>query len=231
MKNGRSKIIDLSYPLSSATLAYPGDPVVEIGCFKTIKTHGAAVSKISFGSHAGTHLDAPSHVIENGANLSRLSPVNYFGVGRCVDVRNREQITEQDIPADISAGQAVFFCTGHARQWNNEQYYHLRPCLTVEAVDELLKKRVSMVGIDTPSVDQKGAQEKIIHRKLLGKEVLIFENLANLEQLPFDDMFVYFAGPISVEDGDGAPARVFAFVGDEWLIESVINFKSNMALL
>lgn len=231
MKSNLFKIVDLSHPLSNSTLVYPGDPGVNIAQFKSIRLNNTAVSSLTFGSHSGTHLDAPRHVIENGADLNQIEPMNFFGVGRCLDVRNREQITDRDIPANIAAGQAVFFRTGQAQYWNSEKYYRTRPCLTTEAADALINLGVLAVGVDTPSVDEQGTQKKIIHEKLLAKNILIFENLANLDQLPVNDMFAYFGAPIPVENGDGAPARVFALVGDSRLVESIINFKSNLMRL
>ncbi|MFH0779328.1 MAG: hypothetical protein V1928_00540 [Parcubacteria group bacterium] len=55
--------------------------------------------------------------------------------------------------------------------------------------------------------------------------------MANLDQLPVNDMFVYFGAPIPVENGDGAPARVFALIGDGRLAESLIDFKNNLMRL
>ncbi|MFH0779327.1 MAG: cyclase family protein [Parcubacteria group bacterium] len=174
MKSNPFKIVDLSHPLSNSTLVYPGDPGINIARFKSIRLNNTAVSSLTFGSHSGTHLDAPCHVIENGAGLNQMEPMNYFGVGRCLDVRNREQITDRDIPANIAAGQAVFFRTGHAQYWNSEKYYQTRPCLTTEAADALIKRGVLAVGVDTPSVDAQGTQKKNNSRKIAGKKHIDF---------------------------------------------------------
>ena len=50
--------IDLTYPLSAETVMYPGLPQPEIDPYSTVENEGANVSRISFVSHVGTHIDA-----------------------------------------------------------------------------------------------------------------------------------------------------------------------------
>ncbi|MBF0301506.1 MAG: cyclase family protein, partial [Desulfamplus sp.] len=59
-------IIDLSHPIYDGMPCYPGDPGVRIERVKQIGKDRVNVTEISMGSHTGTHLDAPSHMIKNG---------------------------------------------------------------------------------------------------------------------------------------------------------------------
>jgi kynurenine formamidase len=47
------------------------------------------------------------------------------------------------------------------------------------------------------------------HHILMEKEILIYENLTHLEQLPGDG-FIFFGMPIKLANADGAPVRAFA---------------------
>ena len=66
------KIIDISVGISPDMLIYPGDPKPQIETISSIETDGAKVSSISFGSHTGTHIDAPSHIFEDGVTIDRI---------------------------------------------------------------------------------------------------------------------------------------------------------------
>jgi hypothetical protein len=65
--------IDLSRPFAAGMPVYPGDPPVEIEPHATLEDDGYRVSVVRFGSHAGTHVDAPSHTEADGPNLDELS--------------------------------------------------------------------------------------------------------------------------------------------------------------
>jgi len=63
------KTIDLTQPLREGMPVYPGTepPRLEVGC--SITEHGFAEKRLSFFSHTGTHIDAPSHLLAKGKSL------------------------------------------------------------------------------------------------------------------------------------------------------------------
>ena len=75
-------ILDLSVPIHAGMELYPGDPKVTIEIAHTYESHGWLLRQLAFGSHTGTHVDAPSHMTPNGATLSEL-PIERF-MGRAV---------------------------------------------------------------------------------------------------------------------------------------------------
>ena len=53
---------DLSVPIANGGAVYPGNPEIRIAPQQEIAKGGSAnVSSLSFGSHTGTHVDAPYH--------------------------------------------------------------------------------------------------------------------------------------------------------------------------
>src|SRR5439155_15455516 len=66
-------IYDVSLPLVADGLTYPGNPPIAIEPQQSIALGaGANVSRISFGSHTGTHVDAPKHFFDDGAGADAL---------------------------------------------------------------------------------------------------------------------------------------------------------------
>ena len=66
---------------------FPGDPGVTIERVRTHDRDGFEVSRISLGSHSGTHLDAPRHFFPAGATIDQFPAGCLVGRGVVVDVR------------------------------------------------------------------------------------------------------------------------------------------------
>ncbi|TFY79786.1 hypothetical protein EWM64_g4232 [Hericium alpestre] len=67
------KIIDLSQPLTTTGGSYcNGHPHFTCERICNIAAHGSNVSHISFGSHTGTHVDAPVHFFDTGASIGEV---------------------------------------------------------------------------------------------------------------------------------------------------------------
>ena len=62
------EIFDISVPVRSGMPVYPGDPEVRLERVQ----ESPAVSRLDFGVHTGTHVDAPLHFIEGGAATEEL---------------------------------------------------------------------------------------------------------------------------------------------------------------
>ena len=64
-----TRIIDITRPLRGDMEVYPGDPPVSV---TSMVLGGARVSALQFGSHTGTHVDAPLHFVEGGYGVDEL---------------------------------------------------------------------------------------------------------------------------------------------------------------
>lgn len=49
-----------------------------------------------------------------------------------------------------------------------------------------------------------------IEKDLLKEDIVLFERLANLEQLPPE--FLFYGMPLKIKEGDGSPVRAFAII-------------------
>ncbi len=199
------KIVDLSVAVNEQTPVYPGDPATKIEPAGVFKRDGYNDHYISLGTHVGTHIDAPKHMIVDGNTLDQTPIEQFIGRGRYTEV-NKSFDLEVVKAAGIEADDIVLFHTGMSDQYDKPVYMEEYPVMSVEIANYLVATGIKMVGVDTCSVDNKEGFP--IHKILLGSSVLIIENLTNLAELADKDFTVY-ALPIKVQV-DGAPARVIA---------------------
>ena len=85
------KFIDLSYSISNAMHTYPSDPNVSIHCEKNIENNGSLLHSFKMGTHTGTHVDAPAHVIPGGKTLDQFPLDSFAGTA----IKLNEQICSE----------------------------------------------------------------------------------------------------------------------------------------
>lgn len=199
-------IIDLSVTLNEKTPVYPGDPATVIKPAGVLAKDGYCDHFVSFGTHVGTHIDAPMHMLEGGASLDEVPIDSFVGNGRLVEITGSDFDAVKS--AGIQEGNIVLFHTRMSDKYSDPVYFEEYPAMTEEVAQYLVNAKVKMVGVDACSVDNKHGFP--VHKILLAGNVLIIENLTNLKQLA-DKEFEVFALPIKLQI-DGAPARVIARV-------------------
>lgn len=200
---------DLTHRLDDSTPVYPGDPPVELRPHATHEADGYRVTRVSLGSHAGTHVDAPAHTEPDGATLDAFPPERFSFDARLVDLRARSagaRIGVDDLPS-VDCDLLVLR-TGWDVHWGTDRYAD-HPALTPAAAAQCADEGYD-VGLDAPSPDPHGSADLPAHRALLGANRLLLENLTNLDDLP--RRFRLHAYPLALADADGAPVRAVAAV-------------------
>lgn len=207
---------DLSHALDSGQ-PYPGDPPAAVTPHATFEADGHRVAEISCSTHSGTHVDAPAHLLADGATLGDYGVAAFEFDARlvdCTDCGAREPIPAARVPdADAADADLVVFHTGWSRHWGDERYFD-HPYLTAAAAAECAD-RGWHVAVDAPSVDPSPSAHDSddepagypAHHALLGDGRLLVENVTNLAGLP--EAFTVRAYPLPV-DADGAPVRAVA---------------------
>lgn len=203
------QILDLSHTISNETPVYPGDPHILVEVAGEIGKDGFTDHRITFGSHAGTHIDAPAHMIEGGRQLKDYPIERFVRRGVCVDASSGFSV-QAVMEIDLWAGDAVLFYTGAGEYFKDEEYWHEYNVLDSACCQLLIDKKVSMVGLEAPSADiEEGFP---VHKKLLSADILIVENLINLKAL-VGKSFEFEALPLKLEK-DGAPVRAIARISE-----------------
>jgi arylformamidase len=202
------KIYDVTVAISKDLVVYPGDPPIRIERKSTIGKNGAKanVSRYSFGSHTGTHMDPPFHFIESGITVDKLPLELLMGRARVVEIAHsvidEAALEEFDFTADVR----LLFKTRNSYLWNQRKFVEDYVYITPGAARVLVDNGIKLVGIDYLSVEKFGAAEPETHLILLNAGTVIIEGLDLREVEPGDYDLVCL--PLKIRDGDGAPARV-----------------------
>lgn len=204
------KIFDVTVPLGAKLPIYEGDPKVEIGTELAIANGAPAnVSRMCFGVHSATHVDAPNHFIEGGRRVHELELEKLTGACRVVEIANDvNSIGPEHLP-ELAGIERILFKTRGSGFWNDtsagfrQDFTDISPAAARVLADAGMK----LVGIDYLSVEKFGSTDFGTHLALLKKEVVIVEGLDLREIAPGDYDIVCLPLKYEGGSGDGAPAR------------------------
>ena len=213
------RIIDLSHTISKEMPVYPGTPLPELAPVLTLAAHGFGETMLQMLSHTGTHIDAPSHMIEGAPCLNDLPVNTFFGQAVIIDHppsagMRIELMTLQNIKEKLERAEFVLFNTGHSQKWGEAEYFGVFPTLTKEAAQFLTNFSLKGVGIDAISFDAIGAADNPIHHILLGAGFILIENLTNLNQVQ-GEYCTLSVLPLKYINADGSPVRAVAILRSE----------------
>ena len=111
--------VDLSYDITEDICSWPGHPHPAVKTVLSSAKEGYEVKHISFMSHVGTHIDAPSHTLQDGLSLNDIPVSQYMGPALIIDVCNiKDQIEVGDLlpyAEQIEQSKFVVFHCGHQR--------------------------------------------------------------------------------------------------------------------
>ncbi len=213
------EMIDLSRVIYDGMPKIPVLPDVHVHrCLSLEKGHPLNVTEISLACHAGTHVDAPVHIIDNGKSIEEIPLEDFVGPGAIIPVKKRggEEVTARDLEdsgVPVSRGDILMLFTGWDEKFESPDY-NIHPYLSIDAAEWIVGKGVKLLGIDCITVDlptpmrQKGF-EYPVHRILLGNGVLIAENVANLGKVAGKKSRI-LALPLKVKGSDAGHARIVA---------------------
>lgn len=234
------KWIDLSHNFDENTIFWPTAESFSLDTVFAGHTEGGyyySAFQFCLAEHGGTHLDAPVHFSEGKWTVDEVPVDRGIGEAVVVDVSANalkdpdylisvEDIeTFEAVHGKIPDDALVLFKTGYGQYWPDRVRYmgtdergpeavaklHF-PGIGPELAQWLVDNRdIKAVGLDTPSLDY--GQSKLFrsHQILNGDNILGFENLANLDQLPPTGAWVV-ALPMKIKGGSGGPLRIVAWI-------------------
>ena len=197
------EIFDVSVPIRPGMITYPGDPQVQTERVVSIE-HGdiANLTRIDFGVHTGTHVDAPLHFIDQSAGADALPLEVFLGPCEVVDATGADaEIGPELVPVGV---ERVLFKTRNSELWGQAAFDEGFVRIGLAAAQRLVESGVRLVGVDYLSVG-----EPETHRTLLGAGIAAVEGL----DLRGIDPGSYSLAclPLRIVDSDGAPARAVLF--------------------
>ena len=202
-----SSLLDLTRLITTGMPVYPGDTPPQLTETVHFEESACVNYQIKSSMHVGTHIDGPMHMVKEGRRLCDLELDRFFGRGVLVDARGKT-LLDADLLDGLSLqkGDVVLFWTDWDKKFGTEAYFAEFPVLSEALAERLIELEVKMIGLDNPSPDRAPYP---VHRLLLGKEILIIENLCGLEALQGRVDFEVIALPTKYY-ADSAPARVVA---------------------
>ncbi|HYL98990.1 MAG TPA: cyclase family protein [Blastocatellia bacterium] len=195
---------------------------------------------LGISNHTWSHIDAPYHLLADGASLDEIDPGHYLASrtkvvdltrtdcerNETVDgVRYHSRIDVADLPQDLDGYDALLFVSGFGALIDrgfpmNDGADDHYPNVTKEAADIICSNEcIKLVGIDSPSFD-KPETKAAAHRVFLGRKpvpVLLLETLT-CERLrraidPLPEELLLTVEPLRAFGArpDGALASVYAY--------------------
>jgi arylformamidase len=203
------KLFDISVPLKSGMVHWPGDPDVIIKRNSDMNEgEDANTSIISMSNHTGTHMDAPLHFIKGGMSLDDLPLEAVIGKARLIEVADTDVIEAKHLEEKgISAGERIIIKTRNSDiKWWEMDFLDKYVYLSEDAAAYLADKKIRTLGVDYLSIGGKDINTKETHDHILGAGIWVIEGLKLDEVMPGN--YELIALPLKLVNGDGAPCRV-----------------------
>jgi len=196
------EIIDVSVPVGPGMVTYPGDPPVVLERVSSIADGaGYNLSRLDFGVHSGTHVDAPLHFVDGAASAGMLPLDVLIGPALVVDATAAEgSLGGADLGSVPDGVERVLLKTRNSELWARESFSPEFVSLDAEGARVLVDRGVRLVGIDYLSIGDEDA-----HHVLLEAGVIAIEGLDLRGVDPGEYQLI--CAPPKLVGAEGAPAR------------------------
>jgi arylformamidase len=216
------EIIDISQPISQSTACFPGDTPFSSEVLVTYQdSEFMNLSAFTMSPHVGTHADAPVHIQGdmtqpdgNHKTAGQLPLSPFIGPATVINIAPWDHaITWPQIEAPLMAlpefPKRILFKTKTISQSHvfEECYAWLSPDL----IQILAERGVTLVGLDTPSVDAVDSKSLETHHALLSGGLCWLENLdLSAIQIPLgttSPSYFLVALPLKLMELEASPVR------------------------
>jgi arylformamidase len=200
------EIFDISQTMREGMAVWPGDQKYRLHWTMRIQDGDPCnVSALTMSTHTGTHLDAPYHFDDAGADIGGVALSHYLGPVRVVapDVDGSIGAAELEL-LDWHRVERVLFKT-RASTLPEGQFDRNYVYLREDGAEFLGKRGLLLVGTDAPSIDAFESKNLASHKVLLKHGVAILEG-ARLGRVPPGD-YELVCLPLKLGGLDGSPVR------------------------
>ncbi len=203
------RFIDISVPVETGMFRFPRPDHVTVSVTEegTYEEVDCRTSRIVMGSHSGTHIDAPMHMIKGGRSVDQIPLSDLVGPARILRIRAApgERIGRERVDPELIDEPRVVLDSGWYKNWGTDAYYADFPRVGEDLAHLLVDRGVKCLVVDLPLTMD-------IHNIILGSGGCQVENVVGLDRISSDKVFLV-ALPLRVKGIDGAPARVIIIEG------------------
>ena len=198
------ELIDITVPVRDGMPVYAGNPEVRLERVQAISRGDEAnISRLDFGVHTATHVDAPLHFIDGAAGAESIPLQSMIGPAHVIDATalsaavSRSALEGLEIPA---GAERVLLKTPNSRLWELDHFTRDFIRLDESGARFVVEHGLLLIGIDYLSIGDAGA-----HRVLLEAGVVPLEglDLSRVEPGPYELICL----PLKLVGSDGGPAR------------------------
>ena len=197
---------DISAPVDAGSPVFPGDtPYQQHWSWRLGPDCPVNVSSLTLSPHVGTHADAPLHYQPDAPAIGALDLEPYLGPCRVIHaLQTGPVVVEADVAHALEASlpARVLLRTYRCQPqgWDPE-LRGIDPAL----LHALADRGVSLIGIDTASIDPAGSKTLDAHQALRRRGLRVLENLV-LDDVPEGD-YELIALPLKLLSADASPVR------------------------
>ena len=199
------RLWDISPAVQAGSPVFPGDaPYAQAWNARIGPGCPVNVATLTLSPHTGAHADAPLHYDEAGVAIGAVDLAPYLGRCRVIHAIGRDPLIEwahlahalADLPPRV-------LVRTYARQplgWDPDL-----PAFAPHTVDRLADLGVTLIGIDSASIDPAASKTLDSHQVIRQRNLRVLENLV-LDEVPEGD-YELIALPLKLMSADASPVR------------------------
>src|SRR5512135_2363768 len=205
------KFFDVTLTISNDLPTWPGDPAISLKRVADMEAGDSLnLSRLEFGVHSGTHVDAPLHFIQNGKGVDTLNLDILIGMCEIRRVPDEEKVITAQVLESLRIPFGtirLLLRTSNSDIWARGENKFQEDFVAIDqsGAEWIVEHGIRLVGVDYLSVAPFQASFPT-HNVLLQAGVIPIEGL-NLSQIDPGEYLLYCL-PLKLKDADGAPARV-----------------------
>jgi arylformamidase len=203
----RQRIWDISPPVAEGAPVFPGDtPYVLQWAARIGPGCPVNVSTITFSPHTGAHADAPLHYGDEGAAIGAVALEPYLGRCRVIHAVGRGPlVTLQHLAHALDRTLPPRVLVRTYQHMPVDRFDDDLPAYAPETIEALADRGVSLVGIDSASIDPASSKVLASHQVIRRRGLRVLENLL-LDDVPEGD-YELIALPLKLTTACASPVR------------------------
>jgi arylformamidase len=204
------RLWDISPPVHAGSPVFPGDaPYARVWAARIGPGCPVNVSTLTLSPHTGAHADAPLHYADDGAAIGAVALEPYLGRCRVIHaIGCAPLVLWRHLEHALAPGSADLPPRVLVRTYAQAPVDRWDPALAAyapETIERLADLGVTLVGIDTASIDPAASKLLPSHQVIRRRGLRVLENLV-LDEVAEGD-YELIALPLKLSTADASPVR------------------------
>lgn len=199
---------DISLPISSKTIVYPGDSSPHLTNISDIENGDAlTASHLSMNCHVGTHVDAPAHFLGDGETLDELRLGRFQGPAVVYEYLNCDVIGPQNFQLiDIPERHHIFLKTRNSELLQRDTFSSTYCTVSPVVAEMLCALQPLSVGFDYYSLDPYQGEGGFPAHTVFARAGIPVYVCLNLKDVPAGE-YLFSGFPLRLPGAEASPVR------------------------